>query len=488
MQKDLFNNNYKDIYLNEDKNGLPVFCYRTGMTVYEEIFDNHRLVSAGWNNSGTPLNVLEGMPFRLHFDEFTEPWAFEVEVNGESLNYDWEYVCFEKREEYIETTNTETLHGIITLRSKIYPLEVEVHTILSGSAVFTRYITLKNKSEERMKINKLIPMSGGMEIMYDWDQFVDGEKEKYKVFSLGYMDTDKQCSEGAFRWHDMQDGGKSLYGRYRGDRFLYPMFMIRNNAMGHIYFAQMAFTGGFEININYDAGQQTNGIDIKGDKADAKIDFKMAVAGPAPLLVLEAGEEFKSPEIYIGRVQGDLDDAVNMMHKHVRSCVFTLEEPKENIATVGAGIGPERAMTPEAIFHTMDTAIMVGAESCIIDAGWNCEAGREGPDWARRAGDWFPDPVKHGDNFKSIRERCHANGLKFGMWMEVERIAKGTETGKLHPEWFQTKFLGDEKSEVIDMTNPEAAAWAESQIEKLINEYGIDLFRLDFNVHHKSSI
>ena len=101
MQRDLFNNNYKDIYLTEDRNGLPVFCYRTGMTVYEEIFDNHRLVSAGWNNSGTPLNVLEGMPFRLHYDEFTEPWSFEVEVNGESLNYDWEYVGFEKREEYI---------------------------------------------------------------------------------------------------------------------------------------------------------------------------------------------------------------------------------------------------------------------------------------------------------------------------------------------------------------------------------------------------
>ena len=42
MQKDLFNNDYKDIYLTEDKSGNPVICYRTGMTVYEEIFDNHR--------------------------------------------------------------------------------------------------------------------------------------------------------------------------------------------------------------------------------------------------------------------------------------------------------------------------------------------------------------------------------------------------------------------------------------------------------------
>ena len=487
MQRDLFNNDYKDIYLTEGGIKQPVICYRTGMTVYEEMFDNHRLVSAGWNNSGTPLNVLEGMPYRLDYNSITEPWAFEVEVNGESLNYSWEYISFEKREEYIESTDTETLHGIITLKNTIYPLEVKVHTILSGSAVFTRYITIKNCSNEKMKINKLVPMSGGMEIMYDWDQFFDAETEKFKVYSVGYMDSDEGCAEGAFRWHDMQSAGTSIYGRYRANRFRYPMFMIRNNALGHIYFAQMAFSGGYEINLNLNSDQRTNGIDIKGDRADAVLDFKMAIAGPAPLLVLEAGEEFKSPEIYIGRVQGDLDDAVNMMHKHVRKCVFTLPEPKENVATVGAGIGPERAMTPEAIFHTMDTAIMVGAESCIIDAGWNCEAGKE-CDWYKKAGDWTPDPVKHGDNFKSIRERCHKNGLKFGMWMEVERISGGAEVGAKHPEWFQTKFLGDEKSQVIDMTNPEAAAWVEAQIEKLIKVYGIDLFRLDFNVDYTDSI
>lgn len=488
MQKDLFNNDYMDIYLTEGREGQPVICYRTGMTVYEEMYDKGRLVSAGWNNSGTPLNVLEGMPYRLDFDAFTEPWAFEVEVNGECLSYNWEYAGFEKKEEYIEPTDAHTLHGIITLKNSIYPLTVQVHTVLSGSAIFTRYITLINNSDLPMKINKFIPMSGGMEILYDWDQFVDSEKDKFKVFSIGYMDTDKGCAEGAFRWHDMQSCGTSIYGRYRNDRFRYPMFMIRNNALGHIYFGQMAWSGGFEFNFDMDADQRTNGIDIRGDRADAKLDFKLRLAGPAPLLVLEPGEVFKSPEIYIGRVHGDLDDAVNMMHKHTRKVVFTFDEPKENIATVGAGIGPERAMTQEAIFHTMDTAILVGAESCIIDAGWNCEAGREGPDWWNKVGDWTPDPEKHGDNFAAIRNRCHENGLKFGMWMEVERISKTTKIAEAHPEWFQTRYLQGTDSQVIDMTNPEAPAWVKSQIEKLINEYGIDLFRLDFNVGYEVSI
>ena len=32
MDRRLFDNEFKDIYLNEDPYGQPVFCYRTGMT------------------------------------------------------------------------------------------------------------------------------------------------------------------------------------------------------------------------------------------------------------------------------------------------------------------------------------------------------------------------------------------------------------------------------------------------------------------------
>ena len=36
----------------------PVFCYRSGLTVYEEVFSAGTLNTAGWNASGYPLNVL----------------------------------------------------------------------------------------------------------------------------------------------------------------------------------------------------------------------------------------------------------------------------------------------------------------------------------------------------------------------------------------------------------------------------------------------
>ena len=44
----------------------PVICYRSGMMVYEEVFDSGVLVSGGYNAAGYPLNVLAGYPTRLN--------------------------------------------------------------------------------------------------------------------------------------------------------------------------------------------------------------------------------------------------------------------------------------------------------------------------------------------------------------------------------------------------------------------------------------
>ena len=484
MQKALFDNDYRDIYVSRGPQGQPVFCYRTGLTVYEETFDKNRLAAAGWNNSGTPLDVLEGMPCRLDYDRFTQPWVFDAEVDGECVAYDWEYVGFEKYEETVPAGGASLLHGVVTLQNGLYPLTAQVHTVLSGSAVFTRYVALQNKSDRPMKLNRIVPMGGGMEIFYDWTDYVGGEADKEKLYSLGYMENAHGCAEGLFRWHEMASGGTAVEGRFVNDRHRYPMFMVRCNPLGHIWFAQMAWSGGYEFRFDLDADIAPNGISEGGSRAAAKLSFRMALSGPAPQYVLLPGETLTTPEVYIGRVQGDLDDAVNMMHKHTRRCVFTHEEPQENVATVGAGIGPERAMTREAIFHTIDTAAAVGAESCIVDAGWYCEAGKEGADWWKKVGDWVADPGKHGDDFTAVRERCHANGLKFGLWMECERMGTESAVAKEHPDWYQTRRLHGTGTTVIDMTNPAAAAWVEAQVERVIETYQIDLFRLDYNVDY----
>ncbi|MBQ3638614.1 MAG: hypothetical protein II953_09655, partial [Clostridia bacterium] len=58
-----YDTTFKDVYLSPV--GAPAFCYRTGLTVYEEVFRGGQLMSAGWNAAGYPLDVLSEGSSRL---------------------------------------------------------------------------------------------------------------------------------------------------------------------------------------------------------------------------------------------------------------------------------------------------------------------------------------------------------------------------------------------------------------------------------------
>jgi alpha-galactosidase len=51
-----------------------------------------------------------------------------------------------------------------------------------------------------------------------------------------------------------------------------------------------------------------------------------------------------------------------------------------------------------------------------------------------------------------------------------------------HPEWRACDVFGTQSENFIDFTNPEAAAWARRELERIIAEYKIDLLRVDYNV------
>ena len=73
-----------DVFYQAGEN--PVFCYRTGLTVYEDALVNGSFVSFGWNAAGYPLNVLTNCPTRLDPKRFGEPFAFNLEINGACID------------------------------------------------------------------------------------------------------------------------------------------------------------------------------------------------------------------------------------------------------------------------------------------------------------------------------------------------------------------------------------------------------------------
>jgi hypothetical protein len=61
--------------------------------------------------------------------------------------------------------------------------------------------------------------------------------------------------------------------------------------------------------------------------------------------------------------------------------------------------------------------------------------------------------------------------MLFGLWMDAERIAVHSQVRQAHPEWVATAYDGQQRlGDLLDLTNPAAAAWMEEQIARVIAE------------------
>lgn len=464
-------NGFRDVYTHT-QGEQQVFCYRTGLTVYEEVFSNCRYTSAGWNAAGYTLNVLDDFPTRLNSANFREAHSFDVEVDGVSLGWDWAFVSFTQREEALEDVKTPVTHAVVTLKSEVKPVTVEVHTLLDGTDVFTRWIEVINTSDAHLNLSAIVPMCGGVETITNWRDYMRGAPDCAKIYSLGYMDQSTWGHEGYFKWHDLPNINYGVGGKFLGERHRHPMFLLRNNLLGTMMIAQLGWSGAYRFDFKLDT-----------DSAhDAHLAMRLALDGQKPMLVLDPGERFASPRVHIGMLRGDLDDAINAMHAHLRRTVFTLPAARGVKGWVVGGMGPERLMDVRASKHFIDTLAAVGAETMIIDAGWYCPPGTECQEWKPRTGDWIPHPDRYPNGIGEVRDYAHEKGLLFGLWMDLERLGKLSAAAKAHPDWLSRSYRKELENSQIDMTNPEAVAWVESELTRVIETYKIDLFRLDYNL------
>jgi len=443
----------------------PTISYRTGWVVYEESLTKGQFVGRGWNGSGF-VSYYDG---RIAPAEHAAPEAFVLEIDGQLLATDWEWGGLEKT-----STGPGILHAVVTLKHRIRPVTVKVHTRLDGSAVLVRWLEIANTGSRPAALAAAAPWSGVLQRTNRWRSFLDGTKPA--LYSLGYFDSLGWGEEGAFRWHDLPQTAYRVDGRYRRDRYRMPFFILRNNATGEHFVGQLAWTGGysFEFDFNPSVGGTAAGLA-----------FKAGPDAPAPLRVIAPGETVSTPEMHLGLVFGGLDAAVQAMHGHLRRSVFP-PQSRGRGGWVESGIGPEIEITVPEVHHMIDMAAAAGADVFFIDASWYA---KPNSDWWTTVGDWNVDRERFPEGLKPIRDKVHAKGMLWGLWMDAERIGGKSGVLKQHPDWLATTYTGDKNNGgQLDLTNPEAARWMESQIARVIEENGLEFFRLDYNTHPGNGI
>ena len=197
---------------------------------------------------------------------------------------------------------------------------------------------------------------------------------------------------------------------------------------------------------------------------------------------LPPGGTFTTPTVFIGSFDGGAERAGNILRRWVRAVLNnpqTLDDPSYPLLVSnswGSGMTVD-----EALAHRMiEDAASLGLEMFHLDAGW-----------FRGVGDWRADPSKFPGGIAALADFAHRNGLRFGLWVSWAQAGVSTQPGALDvndpnmrdwliadppPGWKHSEPF---KGITIDLGVPAAAAWAERELERIVDEYHLDMLEHD---------
>lgn len=134
----------------------------------------------------------------------------------------------------------------------------------------------------------------------------------------------------------------------------------------------------------------------------------------------------------------------------------------------------------ETVFlQNVKAAAQLGIEVCTLDAGWFGPSGET--EWHSYRGDWeLVNHERFPNGIRAIADAVHAEGMRFGLWCEIEGLGKLAALATEHPEF---RALRDgEPLGYVCLGNAEAQEWAYQTLSRLIETYDCDWVKLDFNL------
>jgi len=165
------------------------------------------------------------------------------------------------------------------------------------------------------------------------------------------------------------------------------------------------------------------------------------------------------------------------------------------------GIREGRALTPLVTYNTwfayatqidersmrteMERAASLGVELFVIDAGWYERTDSQSAlDFSAGLGLWRPDLARFPDGLKPLADYARSLGMRFGLWVEPERIdlAVMRDSG-VEEEWLATNG-GEYRSERVGqicLAGSAGRTWLVDRIGSLIDEVQPDYIKWDNN-------
>jgi len=118
----------------------------------------------------------------------------------------------------------------------------------------------------------------------------------------------------------------------------------------------------------------------------------------------------------------------------------------------------------------------LGLEALLTDAGWFIGG------WPLGAGNWTPDPEKYPDGMRPVAAAAKAEGMVYGLWLEPERVVRGTPVHVEHADWCLGNGNDADITLLADFGRPEVRDYFFGIVEGFMKQPGFRFYRQDFNM------
>ncbi|MHB0997845.1 MAG: NPCBM/NEW2 domain-containing protein [Armatimonadota bacterium] len=194
-------------------------------------------------------------------------------------------------------------------------------------------------------------------------------------------------------------------------------------------------------------------------------------------LLLHPGEKIRTPRILMMTWNGSRQDA----HNRFRRLMMFQYVPKQNGRPHRLPVALQpfdrywktKGWSTEAgQLKAVEAAHELGCDTYWFDAAWFVK------EFPTGAGNWFHKPDDFPRGLKPVSDLCHKYGMQFILWFEPCRVVEDTQIANEYPQY----VFGGKKGGLFKLNDPEAREWLTNLISKRITEYGIDVYREDYNI------
>ena len=204
---------------------------------------------------------------------------------------------------------------------------------------------------------------------------------------------------------------------------------------------------------------------------------------PGVSIVVDAGRPLETPHGFFGFTRGDRSDVATALRGFVMQGLRG-GRPFQPMVLSNTWFAYGTEITQGSMREEMANAAANGVELFVVDAGWYAGAGR-GSDFDAGLGTWRVDSAKFPDGLRALSDYAHDLGLRFGIWVEPERVDQTTvgRPGLAQQSWLATNNgnLGSSKNAQICFASGAAREWVLERLSELIDQSNADYLKWDNN-------